>query len=56
MLKYHFGKINKMGQMHTFKSFDLKKTYVQTLINAMNDVKNLDQEHNLMNEVIYGPS
>ena len=55
MLKYHFGRINKMGQMHTFKSFDLKKTYVQCLINAMNDVKDLAQEHNLMGDVIYGP-
>lgn len=30
MLKYHFGRINKMGQMHTFKSFDLKKTCTES--------------------------
>ena len=55
MLKYHFGRINKMGQMHTFKSFDLKKTYIQCLINAMKDVIDLAEEHNLMGDVTYGP-
>ena len=55
MLKYHFGRINKMGQMHACKSLDSKKTYVQCLINAMSDIKDLAQEHNLMGEVVYGP-
>ena len=55
MLKFHFGKINKMGLMRTFKSYDVKKTYVQTLINSMKDVIDLAKEHNLIGDVVYGP-
>jgi hypothetical protein len=55
MLQYHFGKINKLGPMSRQKSFTAKKQYMQTLINAMQDVVDLATEHNLLGELHYGP-
>ena len=42
-----------MGQMQRSKSYELKKVYIQTLINGMQDVLDLANQHNLLGEVIY---
>ena len=55
LLLYHFSKINKIGHLSKQKSLSSKKFYVQNLINAMQDVKNLAVEHNLLGELSYGP-
>ena len=55
LLLYHFGKINKLGQLSKQKSFSSKQFYVQNLINAMQDVKTLAREHQLVGELSYGP-
>ena len=55
LLLYHFGKINKLGQLSKQKSFSSKQFYVQNLINAMQDVKTLALAHKLVGELSYGP-
>ena len=55
LLMYYFSKINKMGHLSRQKTFSAKKHYVQSLINAMNDVSNLATEHDLLGELHYGP-
>ena len=54
MLLYYFGEINKLGPMVKQKSYTLKKQYLQTLINAMQDAFDLATEHDLLGELHYG--
>ena len=53
LLLYHFDKINNIGHMSQQKSLTAKKFYMQNLINAMQDVKQLATDHQLLNELCY---
>ena len=55
MLLYHFDRINRLGTMNKQKSYTLKKQYLQTLINSMQDAIDLAKEHKLEGELHYGP-
>ncbi len=55
MLLYHFDRINRLGTMNKQKSYTLKKQYLQTLINSMQDAIDLATEHKLEGELHYGP-
>ena len=54
MLLFQFDKILKLGPMSKQRSYTLKKNYLQTLINCMQDALDLSIEHDLGGEVHYG--
>lgn len=54
MLKHHFQRLNKLGQMSKRKTYTAKKHYLQTVINCMQDAIDVATEHDLTGEVHYG--
>ena len=54
LLMHQFKKITQLGPMHKQKNFELKKHYLQKLVNIMQDVYDIAVEHDLTNKLHYG--
>ena len=54
MLKYKFVSIDRMGSMARRKGYKAKNVFVQALVNIMQDVLDLAEEHSLTGELNYG--
>ena len=54
LLIHQFKKIKELGPMQKQKNFEMKKHYLQKLVNIMQDIHDLAVEHNLTNQLYYG--
>ena len=54
LLIHQFKKIKELGPMQRQKNFEMKKHYLQKLVNIMQDIHDLAVEHNLTNQLYYG--
>ena len=55
LLMHQFKKINQLGPIQRQKTFELKKHYLQKLVNIMQDIHDIAVEHDLTNQLYYGP-
>ena len=54
LLMHQFKKISSLGPMHKQKTFELKKHYLQKLVNIMQDIHDIAVEHDLTNQLYFG--
>ena len=54
LLEHQFAKVNQLGPMRNQKSYELKRHFLQSLVNSLQDISDVADEHGLQGILQYG--